>query len=147
MRLKKAWILAISSLLTAGLTGCAKSPPGPVPLRGPQHMEEYLAGAAAWKLWYEDDPVQFWEFKQDGSFSVWIEGDSKQDLNSLLGAPIPAGATRLTGKWEATTTQLKLSEVITASGETVKFFSLDLKWMDGKLRIEIGGHHYIREMQ
>ena len=110
-------------------------------------MEEYLADAPAWKLWYEDDPVQYWEFKQDGSFSVWIEGDSQKDLNSLFIAPIPAGATRLTGKWQATTTQLQLGEVTTASGETVKSFPLDLKWVDGKLRIEIGGHHYMRQMR
>jgi len=110
-------------------------------------MEEYLARPTAWELWYEDDPVQFWEFNQDALFSVWIEGDSEKDLNSLFGVSIPAGATRLTGKWEATTTQLQLSEVITASGETVQSFALDLKWVDGKLRIEIGGHHYMRQMR
>ena len=53
----------------------------------------------------------------------------------------------MTGKWEANATQLQLSEVITASGEAVQSFALDLRWVDGKLRIEIGGHHYMRRMR
>ncbi len=109
-------------------------------------MEEYLAGAKQWKLWYEDDPVQFWKFDPDGTFSVWIEGESDSDLQTLFAGGISPGAKKLTGKWQATTSQLQLSEVTTPSDEALEPLTLDLKWVDGKLRIEIGGHHYMREM-
>ena len=109
-------------------------------------MEDYLASARTWKLWYEDDPVQFWKFDQDGTFTAWIDGESDLSFKSLFPAAIKYETTRLTGKWQATTTQLQLSKIDSSSGEGMKPFTLDLKWVDGKLRIEIGGHHYMRQM-
>jgi hypothetical protein len=110
-------------------------------------MTAYLAGAKQWKLWYVDEPVQFWQFGRNGTFAVWIEGESDSGLESLFSEEIPSGARRLTGRWQATTTNLKLSEIVTSSGEAVEPLTLDLKWVDGKLRIEIGGHHYMRRMK
>ena len=127
--------------------GCAyESTVGPVPLRDAQHMADYLAGAKAWELWNQEKPAQFWEFEQDGIFTVWIEGKSDSDLSNLFPGRIPSGVRKLTGKWQATTMQLQLSDVNMSSGEALEPFTLNLKWVDGKLRIEIGGHHYMRQM-
>lgn len=142
--------LAIVSILLL-TAGCSSEEslraPGPTPLRGTQHMEDYLPSASAWKLWYRDDPVQFWNFDQDGTFTAWTEGESELGLEGLFPDQINSETTRLTGKWRATTTRLQLSEIIGTEGEAVEPFTLDLRWIDGKLRIEIGGHHYMRQME
>jgi hypothetical protein len=141
------WTVITLLLLAAGCSQADPIPaPGPVSLRGDEHMTAYLAGAKQWKMWYVDEPEQFWKFEPDGTFAAWIEGDSDSDLPSLFSPDIPAGATKLTGTWQATTTQLQLSEIVTSSGDAVEPLTLDLKWVDGKLRIEIGGHHYMRRM-
>lgn len=111
---------------------------GGTPLQGPWHMRDHLASANVWK-----GPV-FWRFNEDGTFVIWIEGPLDQDLDSRISIPIPAGETRLTGNWQATTTELQLSNVTTGAGKPVRPFTLDLGWVDGKLHIDIGGFRYSR---
>jgi hypothetical protein len=140
---------ALVLVLLSTSTGCKPEPlrtVGPTPLRDEQHMREYLASAAAWQLWYDDEHSQFWQFKRDGTFSTWSDGESDSDLATLFPDQLPAGVMRVTGKWQATAEALQLSDLTTPTGQVIEPFTLPLKWIDGKLRIEIGGHHYMRQM-
>lgn len=137
---------AVLSMLVMVL-GCSQGEPtfttGAVQLRGAGQMKRYMMAAKQWRL-SEDLPVeQLWQFDRGGKFSAWIEGESKQDLSSLF-PEIPTGAQKISGKWRVTTSELQLRNVIASNTERIGPLTLALHWVDGKLRIEIGGHHYIR---
>ena len=133
------------------VVGCSDAEPvfttGPIPVQGAGQMKRFLTGARQWRLSDDDQPVQLWQFDRNGTFSAWIECESDEDLRRLFSAGIPADAKKLTGKWRVTTTELQLRNIVTFSGEAVEPFTLELTWVDGKLRIEIGGHHYMRVVQ
>ena len=133
------------------MVGCPKPaqepspPPGPDPLRSDGHMQWFLTSADAWGL--EDGSAQYWQFTGDGHFLAWIEGPSQRDLQSLFSRTIPKGTRRLEGQWEATMTELSLRNTKTSSGQAVPDVSLPLRWVDGKLYLEIGGYRYVGTAQ
>jgi hypothetical protein len=110
--------------------------PGPSKLTGPFGMQSFLACNCTWR------GVTNWKFNKDNTFAVWIEGPLDRDLDKITSIPIPAGETRLTGRWEATKTELTLTDVTTGSGKPVEPFVLDLEWVDGKVLIDIAGFRY-----
>lgn len=129
------------------LISCVPSP-GPVELRDLAHFEDYLAGHFTWQSWQDADSFQqYWKFTEDGEFSAWIENLKGDGLAHLYPEVFPAGTVRVKGKWSLSADgdfyQLHLSEITEQSGNAIRDAKLDLRWVDGKLRVEIGGVHFM----
>ena len=138
--------IALSTVLLSFASCADQTPVGPIPLRDAKHMQGFLSEAKAWVLWHGRVKAQFWDFRQDGTFAARVDEEAVSDLSQLFPGNIPVGTKRLAGKWRATATQLQLSDVVTGDGESIDSFALPLTWVDGKLRIEIGDHHYMRQI-
>ncbi len=113
------------------------TPPGPVLMRDAAHMKQYLS-SGGWRLVGRDANRRF-RFSADGTFSASGEG-----LAALLG--FSDTVAEVTGRWNADTTTLRLSEIEADGGGAPLAKSLPLGWVDGKLNINIGGRQYRRWM-
>lgn len=121
---KLALSFLAASLLTCALSSSCGSephstppPPGPVTLSGEAHMREFLSDARFTAL--RDDP-DWWTFHSDGTYEAHWDGGE------------------IAGTWIATTDTL----TITLRGDEDR--TLPLRWLDGKLNIEIDGKQYRR---
>ncbi|MBC8869726.1 MAG: hypothetical protein H8E44_09930 [Planctomycetes bacterium] len=141
---RQFWAWAFVLVLLSGCPKPAEEPfprPGPVPLQSLSQMQAYLAGEDAWAR-AEDDFTQYWRFTDDDLFVVWIEGQSRADLHTILSPTIPKGTKRLEGRWQATMNELRFFDNRSSAGQAVTEITVPLRWLDGKLHIEIGGFQY-----
>jgi hypothetical protein len=134
--------LLLTTLLLAGCDRAVPAP-GPVPLRDATQMRGYLASPQVWTLRGVDGVDQFWSFNVDGTCKAWILPDGPMTLAEVTGLDtVPADATLFTATWTATEGVLTLEQIRTDTGATVPDATLQLDWVDGKLRIGIGGRRY-----
>ena len=124
------WVPLICLLFLA--VGCSKpeaqasaTSPGPVELDSSGQMHEFLASSRFSSV---PDRADWWDFDADGSFEAQL------------------GEERVTGKWNATTSRLELTEVRVAKDGNDPIEAPDrshaLRWLDGKLNIEIDERQY-----
>lgn len=138
-------ILSAVPMLAAAVVplGCGEDPvspappgptprpaPGPRPLRDAAHMTSFLADAS-WRS-VRMTPQLVWRFEADGTFELPGAGACAAVHSGL-------GCDRVAGVWAATEDVLSLSELRTADGAELPGSALSLKWLDGKLNLEIGG--------
>ncbi|MCA8941999.1 MAG: hypothetical protein KDB80_05505 [Planctomycetes bacterium] len=97
--------------------------PGPVELTSDAQMCGFLAAGRLSKVGPSDERARDWfEFQADGSFTAMADGDA------------------LAGRWIATETELRLADLSTG----VEDRTLPLRWLDGKINVEIDGVQYRR---
>ena len=119
--------------------------PGPVPLRDAAHMRQYLAGASWTRR--SDGEHEHWSFDSDGSCKAWVLPGSSMTLAEFTGLPgLPVDATLLTASWTVTEDMLTLTRIRTEHGTDVPDGTIPLHWVDGKLRIGIGPHRFMRRL-
>ncbi len=99
--------------------------PGPVALESDEHMESFLAGGTFRSIPGRKDA---WAFGEDRTFEARYGDDV------------------WTGRWRATGAHLHLTELrIAPAGAApvaVSDRTLPLRWLDGKLNIEIDGRQF-----
>ena len=97
--------------------------PGPVPLASSQQMQGFLSSGRLRRVGpAEERERHWWDFHRDGTFTA--QSDDGE----------------LAGRWTASMTELRLTGL---GGET-QDRTLPLRWLDGKLSIEIDGAQYRR---
>ena len=125
---------------------------GASPLQGLDHLKEYLSNGDEGASWYwnhrEDGKTTaqvFWNFQSNGKFTAWLErtadGSKTPDdlFSSTTGLNVEKGTTRVSGKWIATLKNLELTQLASEKNVSVPDQQVDLRWLDGKIRIDING--------
>ena len=114
---------------------------GGVELEGVDHMRGYLVRPDKWEHERRGDGQTLsWSFTIEGAFEVWADGSD--DLEQWIGIGLPPGVMRARGRWTADTETLSLTDIVSGSAPRIVKASLPLAWVDGKLRIEIGGRRF-----
>ena len=108
-----------SLLLLFPVAACSSGarPPGPTPLESADQMTGFLSGARFQRV---GDPGQYWSFDADGTFEAVVAGE------------------RSSGEWSAGMDRLRLTALADGGPDR----ELPLRWLDGKLNIEIDGLQY-----
>ncbi|MHC5114803.1 MAG: hypothetical protein ACYTGP_10300 [Planctomycetota bacterium] len=138
---RRTCLLSLLGFATT-VAGCSPST-GPVPLRSVRQMKRFLGGAT-YRDWIPADALfHMWRFHADGRFELWVEGPNPITLYLEIGhRALPEDARRISGRWDATKTELTLSEVTAADGTECHDMEMGLLWVDGKMRIDIDERRY-----
>lgn len=131
---------------------------GAVKLRDLAHLESYLCnerrGGESWsrkaRVKSETTAELIWNFQPNGTFHLWLDRyDSKESppddfFSQTTGLNPESESSALQGKYKVTLKELKLTNIRTSSGMKLKDHVVPIQWIDGKLRIGINGHHFMR---